>query len=110
MVTVFLNAEWIHLALSAIIIIPMDWAIEYYPFEFKPWRLFMVINSLLNLWNAIAFYYLPESPKFLLAMNRKDEALDVLSRVYAFNTGNDKEVTLSIEHSINVKDSFKNLP
>lgn len=94
MVSIFINGELIHLALSAIFILPMDWAIELYPFEFKPWRLFLVINSLLNLWNAIVFYYLPESPKFLLAMNRKDEALNVLRRVYTINTGKDKEVTM----------------
>lgn len=94
MVSIFINGELIHLALSAIFILPMDWEIEFYPFEFKPWRLFLVINSFLNLWNAFVFYYLPESPKFLLAMNRKNEALNVLSRVYAINTGNDKEVTV----------------
>lgn len=94
MVSIFLNCDLIHLALSAIVILPMDWTIEFYPFEFKPWRLFLVINSLLNLWNAIVFYYLPESPKFLLTMNRKDEALDILSRIYAINTGNDKKVRI----------------
>lgn len=80
------------MAVIAIFIIPMDWSIAIFTIEFRPWRLYLICNSLINLWNAIAFSYLPESPKFLLAMNRKNEALDVLSRVYAFNTGDKKEV------------------
>lgn len=60
--------------------------------ELKPWRLFLLCTSMVNLLNAILFSFLPESPKFLLAMNRKQEALEVLSRVYAVNTGDPKDV------------------
>lgn len=76
----------------AIGIIPMDWNWNILFVEFKPWRFFMVCNSLINLFNGIAFYLLPESPKFLLAINKKEEALQVLSRIYAFNTGMPPEV------------------
>lgn len=34
---------------------------------------------------------MPESPKFLMITDRNEEALDVLRRVYAFNTGQPKE-------------------
>lgn len=37
---------------------------------------------------------LPESPKFLLAMDEKEKALQVLRRVYAFNTGLPQEVAI----------------
>lgn len=37
---------------------------------------------------------MPETPKFLLAMNRKEDALEILSRMYAINSGEPKEVIL----------------
>lgn len=58
----------------------------------------MLCTSTVNLWNAILFSVLPESPKFLLAMNRKEEALHVLSRIYAMNTGQPKEVFENSPH------------
>lgn len=76
----------------AMLIVPMDWTWHIFSLDFKPWRLFMVCNSFINLWNGIVFAFLPESPKFLLAINEKEKALQVLRQVYAFNTGLPKEV------------------
>lgn len=70
----------------------MDWTYSLYFVEFKPWRLFLLCGSVLNLWNAIVSCFMPESPKFLVAQGRKEEALQVLSRVYAINTGKSKYV------------------
>lgn len=36
--------------------------------------------------------FMPESPKFLLAMNQSEESLDVLRKMYAINTGQPEEV------------------
>lgn len=52
-----------------------------------PWRLLMMSASLVNLVNAIAFCYLPETPKFLMEMNRPDETIAVLKEMYSTNTG-----------------------
>lgn len=38
------------------------------------------------------FSFVPESPKFLLAMDRKEESLKLLSRIYAMNTGQSADV------------------
>lgn len=77
------------------IIIPMDWEWAWRLFEvqvdFKPWRLFLFCISLWNLIIGIIFSVLPESPKFLATINQKGEALRVLKRVYAFNTGQPTE-------------------
>lgn len=95
MVSVFMSGVWIYMSALAMFIIPMDWVLPIYTLQFKPWRLFLVCNAAVNFWNAIAFSYLPESPKFLVANNRKQEALHVLRRVYAINTGNSKNVSFA---------------
>lgn len=70
----------------------MDWSFYVYTLEYKPWRMFLMCVSMITLWNAVVFAFLPETPKFLLAMNRREEAFNVLSRAYAINTGQSKEV------------------
>lgn len=85
-------AIWLVMSPVALLIIPMDWSFYIHTLEYKPWRLFLTCLSFISLWNAFVFTFLPESPKFLLAMNRKEEALHVLRRAYAFNTGQPKEV------------------
>lgn len=94
LVSIGLCIGWVAMSPLAILIIPMDWAFPIYTFlEYKPWRLFITCTSLINLINGITFSFLPETPKFLLAMNRNDEALKVLKRMYAMNTGEPEEVT-----------------
>lgn len=85
----------------AMIIMPMDWTWHIFSLDFKPWRLFMVCISFINLWNGIVFAFLPESPRFLIVINEKEKALQVLRRVYAFNTGQPEEVS-----TIQKKNSF----
>lgn len=86
------NGLMITMPILAMLIIPMNWTWHILGVNFKPWRLYLACNSLINLWNGIVFSILPESPKFLLSMNQKEEALQVLRGVYAFNTGQSEEV------------------
>lgn len=72
-------------------IIPMDWKWRIVGVDFKPWRLLLVCVSLLDLSIGVVFAFLPESPKFLLIINQKEKALQVLRRIYAFNTGKSEE-------------------
>lgn len=74
------------------LIVPMDWSWQIFSLNFRPWRLFLICVSLINLWNGLVFSVLPESPKFLLAINEKEKALQVLRRVYAFNTRQPEQV------------------
>lgn len=87
-----LNFMGILMALLAMLILPLDWVWQIFNLDFKPWRLFLISISLLNLWNGIIFTFLPESPKFLLALNEQEKALQVLRQIYAFNTGQSEEV------------------
>lgn len=99
LVSIALQTVWVFMSPLAMLIIPMDWSFHISFLEYKPWRFFMTCTSFINLWNACAFSLLPESPKFLLAMDRKAEALQVLSRVYSVNSGQSREVTKLISIS-----------
>ncbi|XP_050069564.1 synaptic vesicle glycoprotein 2B-like [Anopheles maculipalpis] len=58
-------------------------------FEFKPWRLLFIVNTLPAFLNGIAFCFCPESPKFLVSRGRNEEALEILKKVYRLNKGTD---------------------
>lgn len=61
-------------------------------FVYKPWRVFILINSLISGFGFLGMMLLPESPKFQLAMEKPKEALDIMRKIYAWNTGIPKEV------------------
>ncbi|GLV42099.1 uncharacterized protein CBL_04942 [Carabus blaptoides fortunei] len=69
-------------------VLPQQWSWNILNmFEYKPWRLFLVLSSLPCLVVAVALLPFPESPKFLLLRGKRPEALAVLKKVYAYNTG-----------------------
>ncbi|XP_059609397.1 uncharacterized protein LOC132256844 [Phlebotomus argentipes] len=73
------------------------WSLEI-PFlgiAYKPWRLFLVVCGLPNLFCAVSLLSLPESPKFVLSQGRQSDTIKILQRIYAINTGQDRE-TLKI--------------
>lgn len=74
------------------LIIPMNWSLDLLFIRFTPWRLYIICITSVNAMNALTFSFLPETPKFLLAMDKPDEALDVLRSMYKINTGYLKEV------------------
>lgn len=90
----FLSGLAIFMSLIAMAIIPLDFTWTIFSLKFKPWRLFLVCNSFINLWNGVVFAFLPESPKFLLAINEREKALQVLRRIYVFNTGLPEDVII----------------
>lgn len=71
-------------------ILSYDWVFAITDsFDFKPWRLLFIINTLPAFLNGIAFCFCPESPKFLMSQGRNEEALEVLKMVYKLNKGTD---------------------
>lgn len=82
------------------IILPMTWSF-YIPFLdilFRPWRLLVIIYAVPSLLFATALALLPESPKFLWVQGESDKALDILTKVYVFNSGN-----LESMYSVSIK-------
>lgn len=86
----FLTA-WSAILLPALAwaVLPMEWSLPLYGdgLYYKPWRFFILVGALPALLSGLCLLWFPESPKFLLAVGRRDEALQVLARVYTLNTG-----------------------
>ena len=72
------------------------------------WRLFLAICTLPALAASIALCFFPESPRFLLAKNRHDDALQVFKRIYACNTGKDLDSYPVSNFAIVLNASIKN--
>ncbi|CAG2066339.1 unnamed protein product, partial [Timema podura] len=60
---------------------------------YRSWRLFVIVTALPGLITVLYMArVLPESPKYLLVTGRSQEALDILRRIYADNSGEPPEV------------------
>lgn len=55
------------------------------------WRIFLMAESLIIFLAASLVYFMDESPKFLMAVGRYKEAMQVLQKIYSHNTGNPPE-------------------
>lgn len=72
------------------LILPMTWSF-YVPilnFPFRPWRLLVLLYAVPSMIFATALIFLPESPKFLWVQRKSDQALNILKRMYVYNTRN----------------------
>jgi MFS transporter, VNT family, synaptic vesicle glycoprotein 2 len=57
--------------------------------NYSIWRIFLLLCSLLSGVVSILLFFLPESPKFLLAQEKHDEALNILKDIYRRNKNTD---------------------
>ncbi|EDS25872.1 synaptic vesicle glycoprotein 2A [Culex quinquefasciatus] len=72
-------------------ILSYDWRVQLTDsFVYRPWRLLFILCTIPGFLVGVAFYCLPESPKFLLSQNRSTEALQVLTKMYQLNNGREK--------------------
>jgi VNT family MFS transporter (synaptic vesicle glycoprotein 2) len=72
------------------IIIPLPISFEFYGIRYNSWRIFLGALSLPTFAIAMIILTYPESPKFLVSQGKTAEALAILQRIYAVNTGRDK--------------------
>lgn len=75
----FINQEW-------------QLYIPYLAITYKPWRLYFLMCGVPGLGCGIFLSFLPESPKYLLGVNRPDEALEILKTMHRKNTQNRKNL------------------
>ncbi|XP_049813648.1 uncharacterized protein LOC126260363 [Schistocerca nitens] len=62
------------------------WEYDTGTMKLHPWHVFVMVSSVPALLGAVAFSLLPETPKFLMAQGRNEEALAVMRKMYATNT------------------------
>ncbi|XP_026727106.1 synaptic vesicle glycoprotein 2A-like [Trichoplusia ni] len=81
------------LPLLAWAILTKDW--EFHLFSdsivIHSWNLFLFATALVPLLTGMAFFCLPESPKFLMSRGRNEEAMAVFRTIYRLNTGKPAE-------------------
>lgn len=80
-------------AAFAWLMIPQPWSIVFWDgaFVYNSWRMYLSICGLPMLIGAICLNFFPESPKFLMAQGRNEDALEVFRKIYSINTGLPKD-------------------
>ena len=92
----------IFVAVLAWLVIPRDIGVSEGPFLFNSWRIFTLLCGVPAFLVSLLLMTLPESPKFLLKRDKPVEALKILSKIFAANTGRSK--TLFPVDQIQVED------
>lgn len=90
----FSTLSIVYMAVIGWLVIPAEWQTTLFGMVYKPWRLFILTSSGINIFAFLGLLFMPESPKFLLAMGKKEEALAIIKKVYKTNTGKSMEVSL----------------
>lgn len=91
-VTMFIPLSVLYQCIVGWGIMTMQFQYTFFGFTYAPWRLYMLVTSLIMVLSFIMLLYPPESPKFVLAMGRSDEAVKILSKVYRANGCGKKQV------------------
>lgn len=78
-------------------ILSYEWRFELYDgYEFRPWRVLLLIYVTPAILGGLWLYKFPESPKYLLSVNRDEEALEIVRWMYRTNKGKDSHDDLRI--------------
>ncbi|XP_047116111.1 synaptic vesicle glycoprotein 2A-like [Schistocerca piceifrons] len=64
------------------------WEYETGVLTLRPWNVFVMMCTVPSLAGGLLISFFPETPKFLMAHGRNEEALAVMRKIYALNTGN----------------------
>ncbi|CAH1105289.1 unnamed protein product [Psylliodes chrysocephalus] len=88
------NIAQILLPLLAWGIMPLqiEWSLFGGYLKIHSWNIFLLITSLGPIMSGIMFIFLPESPKFLMAIGENEKAMMVLKKVYKYNTGDSSDM------------------
>ncbi|XP_059055489.1 synaptic vesicle glycoprotein 2B-like [Achroia grisella] len=68
-------------------ILPLDFRVDFGAYEFRSWRLLCIVYACFFFLCTFLLSFGPESPKYLVAQGKHDEALKVLQMMYAGNKG-----------------------
>ncbi|XP_043581448.1 synaptic vesicle glycoprotein 2B-like isoform X1 [Bombus pyrosoma] len=87
----FWTLSWLILPGLAWIIIPLPISLRFNGMLYNSWRLFLAIIGIPTLMVTLIATRYPESPKFLVTQGKTDEALTILRKIYAINTGRNED-------------------
>ncbi|KAH8273477.1 hypothetical protein KR018_002956 [Drosophila ironensis] len=86
----FLCMAMVFAPAMAIGILPLQIETVVLGMRFSSWRVLLLANVSISLVALVGISMLPETPKYLLVQGRSKESLDILSRIFAQNTGRDR--------------------
>ncbi|XP_005183642.1 synaptic vesicle glycoprotein 2A isoform X2 [Musca domestica] len=99
--TMFVSVTAIYVPAISWWVLSADWSWEISSsLTFRPWRLIILLSMLPGFIAALMLVVFPESPLFLMAQGRHDEAVKALNYVSRLNTGMDLEMVLKTPNVI----------
>ncbi|XP_034187369.1 synaptic vesicle glycoprotein 2C [Osmia lignaria lignaria] len=87
----FWTLSWLILPGLAWIIIPLPLSFQFNGIVYNSWRLFLAVIGIPTMLITLIATRYPESPKFLVSQGRTEEALAILRKIYAINTGHHED-------------------
>ncbi|KAH1028873.1 hypothetical protein HUJ05_002195 [Dendroctonus ponderosae] len=66
-------------------ILPMNLHFSVSFIRFRAWNLLLLISGANSIISMVAFYFLPETPKFLMSSGKNEEALRLFSKMHKIN-------------------------
>ncbi|XP_076172184.1 synaptic vesicle glycoprotein 2C isoform X2 [Ptiloglossa arizonensis] len=87
----FWTLSWLIIPGLAWIIIPLPISFQFHGILYNSWRLFLAIIGIPTLMVTVIATRFPESPKFLISQGKTKEALAILRKIYAANTGHHED-------------------
>jgi hypothetical protein len=75
-----------------------EWRFDLYEgYSFRPWRLLIILYTIPGIISGLWLMKFPESPRFLLSVQREDEALAIVKWIYRTNKGKSNDDDFNIE-------------
>ncbi|XP_017104187.2 synaptic vesicle glycoprotein 2B [Drosophila bipectinata] len=72
-------------------IFPREWDFEVLGLRIHSWQIYLFVLGIPSLVSGLIFCVMPESPRFLMAQGRNEEALKAFKHIYYVNTRKPKE-------------------
>ncbi|XP_068153690.1 synaptic vesicle glycoprotein 2C-like [Drosophila tropicalis] len=73
-------------------VFPRDWDFQLFGYlNIHSWQIYLFICGLPSLFSGLIFIVMPESPRYLMAHGRNEEALKTFQLIYVWNTRKSKE-------------------
>ncbi|CAG9856907.1 unnamed protein product [Phyllotreta striolata] len=110
---IFISIGNLLLPVLAWAILPRKWDFSFFGlYELHSWNILLLICASTTIISSVLYTFVPESPKFLMATGRTEEALNVMKKIYALNSGQSQEnfpVKSLVEETTNKKKVSKAL-